>query len=194
MSARPNHPNHPNHPTADPVAADLAAPVDPPGGGLAAPGSIRHSLIELTAVAALAEVLFALVGGASAAAAGAVLLTVTALIAGRYVAGAGFLDIGLRGRRHLMEAREPGLGDWRWTVRQGLDPKGDARPLRGRLRRLFAARLSEAHGISLTVDRERAAELIGPRLWPWIDPDAPDPDAAVPSPVLLALVDRLESL
>ncbi|MEU1504670.1 hypothetical protein [Kitasatospora sp. NPDC005748] len=185
---------------ADPAvssAAPAPAAVDPKvraGGELAAPGSVRHSLIELTVAAVLAEVLFALVGGAPAAAAGAVLLTATGLVAGRYVAGAGFLDIGLRDRQRVMDSREPGLGDWRWTVRQGLDPNGDARPLRGRLRRLFAARLSETHGVSLDTDRARAAELIGPRLWPWIDPDAADPDAALPGPVLLALVDRLESL
>ncbi|MEV0534030.1 hypothetical protein [Kitasatospora sp. NPDC050463] len=174
--------------------ADAADPKGRAGGGLAAPGSVRHSLIELTVTAVLAEVLFALVGGAPAAAAGAVLLTAAGLVAGRYVAGAGFLDIGLRSRQRLMDSREPGLGDWRWTVRQGLDPQGDAKPLRGRLRRLFAARLSETHGISLTADRDRAAELVGPRLWPWIDPDAADPDATLPGPVLLALVDRLESL
>ncbi|MFJ9951901.1 hypothetical protein [Kitasatospora sp. NPDC091207] len=207
---------HPNRPTADrafpagpaerlgrvrrATSVDRADPADPADpkvpsrGGLAVPGSIRHSLIELTVTAVLAEVLFALVGGVPAAVAGAVLLAVVALVAGRYVAGAGFLDIGLRTRPRLMDTREPGLGDWHWTVRQGLDPKGDARPLRSRLRRLFAARLSEAHGLSLTADRDRAAELIGPRLWPWIDPDAADPDAVVPGPVLLALVDRLESL
>ncbi|MGV9267252.1 hypothetical protein ACWDRR_21620 [Kitasatospora sp. NPDC003701] len=195
MSTRPNRPPAGHDYSAGHAGrADRVDPTDPPRDGLAAPGSIRHSLIELTVAAVLAEVLLALVGGASAAAAGAVLLTAAALVAGRYVAGAGFLDIGLRSRRRLMDAREPGLGDWRWTVRQGLDPQGDARPLRGRLRRLFAARLSEVHGVSLTADRDRAAELIGPRLWPWIDPENPDPDAIVPSPVLLALVDRLESL
>ncbi|MFE2727599.1 hypothetical protein [Kitasatospora sp. NPDC059327] len=180
---------------ADPAApADPADPKGPSRDGLAVPGSIRHSLIELTVTAVLAEVLFALVGGVPAVVAGAVVLVAAAAVAGRYVAGAGFLDIGLRSRPRLLDTREPGLGDWHWTVRQGLDPKGDARPLRGRLRRLFAARLSEAHGVSLTADRDRAAELIGPRLWPWIDPDAADPDTVVPGPVLLALVDRLESL
>ncbi|MFJ4091723.1 hypothetical protein ACIPYS_09085 [Kitasatospora sp. NPDC089913] len=180
----------------DPIAP-AGRPEDPTaraGGGLAAPGSVRHSLIELTGAAVLAEVLLALVGGAPAAAAGAVLLTTGALVTGRYVAGAGFLDIGLRRRQRVLDARELGLGDWRWTVREGLDPKGDAGPLRGRLRRLFAARLSETHGVSLTADRDRAAELVGPRLWPWIDPEAADRDGAVPAAVLLALVDRLEAL
>ncbi|MFD8693640.1 hypothetical protein [Kitasatospora purpeofusca] len=192
MSARPNR--RTAGPTASADPADPADPTRPTGHGLAAPGSVRHSLIELTGTAVLAEVLFALVGGAPAAAAGAVLLTVGALVTARYVAGAGFLDIGLRSRQRVMDSREPGLGDWRWTVREGLDPQGDAGSLRGRLRRLYAARLSETHGVSLTADRDRAVELIGPRLWPWIDPEAADRDGAVPAAVLLALVDRLEAL
>ncbi|MFD9060863.1 hypothetical protein ACFVZ3_05020 [Kitasatospora purpeofusca] len=182
----------PNRRTAGPTAS--ADPADPTGHGLAAPGSVRHSLIELIGTAVLAEVLFALVGGVPAAVAGAVLLAIGALVTARYVAGAGFLDIGLRSRQRVMDSREPGLGDWRWTVREGIDPQGDAGPLRGRLRRLYAARLSETHGVSLTADRDRAAELIGPRLWPWIDPQAEDRDGAVPEAVLLALVDRLEAL
>ncbi|MFE6049940.1 hypothetical protein ACFQ6N_04235 [Kitasatospora sp. NPDC056446] len=169
----------------------------PAGGqehGLARPGSVRHSLIELAVPAVLAEVLFALVGGWPGAGAGAVLLAVVALLVARRVAGA---DVGigsLRRRPRQMEAYEPGLGDWRWTVRQGLDPKGDAAPLRFRLQRLYAVRLSEVHGLDLSADRDRAAELLGPRLWPWIDPLAPTPTGPVPAAVLRELVDRLDSL
>ncbi|GAA2828500.1 hypothetical protein RMN57_03170 [Kitasatospora sp. CM 4170] len=172
--------------------------VEPNAGAeeLVAPGSIRHSLIELAVAAVLAEILFGLVGGLPAAAAGAVLFALAALPTARYVAGAGFLDVGLRRRSRLMDSHEPGLGDWRWTVRQGLAPDGDVQPLRGRLQRLFAARLSEAHNLSLADDRDRdrAADLIGPGLWPWIDPAAQAPAPTVPPDVLLALVDRLESL
>ncbi|MFB7671136.1 hypothetical protein ACFC26_06920 [Kitasatospora purpeofusca] len=195
MSARPNRRTAGPSASADPADPTRPTrPTRPTGQGLAVPGSVRHSLIELTGTAVVAEVLFALVGGAPAAAAGAVLLTVGALVTARYVAGAGFLDIGLRSRQRVMDSREPGLGDWRWTVREGLDPQGDAGSLRGRLRRLYAARLSETHGVSLTADRDRAVDLIGPRLWPWIDPEAADRDGAVPAAVLLALVDRLEAL
>ncbi|WP_380284607.1 hypothetical protein [Kitasatospora purpeofusca] len=158
------------------------------------PGSVRHCLVELTAAAVLAEVVIGLVGGRPAVVAGAVLFGVAALLTGRYVAGAGALDVGLRRRPRLRDSHEPGLGDWRWTVRQGLAPDGDAQPLRGRLQRLFAARLSEAHHVSLTADPERAAELIGVRLWPWIDPVGEPPAPTVPPDVLRALVDRLESL
>ncbi|MQS15824.1 hypothetical protein F7Q99_27040 [Streptomyces kaniharaensis] len=155
---------------------------------------MRHSLIELTVAAVLAEVVFALVGGVPAATAGAVLLTTAALLTARYVAGAGVGGSTWGRRPRLMEAYEPGLGDWRWTVRQGLDPQGDTGPLRTRLQRLFTVRLAEVHGLHLPADRERAAELLGPRLWPWIDPEAPAPAETFPAPVLRALVERLESL
>ncbi|MEU9044357.1 MULTISPECIES: hypothetical protein [unclassified Kitasatospora] len=161
---------------------------------LARPGSVRHSLIELAAPAVLAEILFALVGGGPGAGAGAVLLAVTGLLVARRVAGAGAGTRSPRSRPRQMEAYEPGLGDWRWTVRQGLDPQGDAAPLRFRLRRLYTVRLAEVHGLDLSADRDRVAELLGPRLWPWIDPLAAAPAEAFPAAVLRELVDRLDSL
>ncbi|MET9402810.1 hypothetical protein [Kitasatospora sp. NPDC002965] len=173
---------------------ERAAPEGRPEGARITPGSIRHSLVELSAAAVLAEILLALVGGLPAAGAGAVVLVAAALVTARVVAGAGFAEVSLRRRPRLMESYGQGLGDWRWTVRQGLDPEGDGQLLRLRLQRLFAARLSEAHGLSLVTDRDRVAELLGPRLWPWIDPESPAPAPTVPAPVLHALVDRLESL
>ncbi|MFJ9773126.1 hypothetical protein ACIRVF_18115 [Kitasatospora sp. NPDC101157] len=161
---------------------------------LARPGSVRHSLIELALPAALAEILCALVGGRPAAGAGAVLLAVTALLVARRVAGAGTEPFSLRRRPREMDVYEHGLGDWRWTIRQGLDSRGDAVVLRARLQRLYAIRLSEVHGLNLTADRDRAAELLGPRLWPWIDPLAPLPAEVFPAEVLHGLVDRLDSL
>ncbi|MEU9075559.1 hypothetical protein [Kitasatospora sp. NPDC048538] len=163
-------------------------------GGIAVPGSVRHSLLELAVPAVLAEVLCALVGGWPGAGAGAVLLAAAALLTARHVAGAGTTGSPLRRRPRQLEAYEPGLGDWRWTVGQGLDPQGDTGPLRTRLQRLYAVRLAEGHGVHLLADRERAAELLGPRLWPWIDPAAPAPAGPLPAAVLRALVDRLESL
>ncbi|MFH8384737.1 hypothetical protein ACH4E7_27990 [Kitasatospora sp. NPDC018058] len=161
---------------------------------LAQPGSVRHSLIELAVPAVLAEVLFALVGGWPGAGAGAVLLGATGLLVARRVAGAGAETFSLRSRPRQMAVYEPGLGDWRWTVRQGLDPRGDVAPLRSRLQRLYAVRLAEVHGLNLSADRDRAAELLGPRLWPWIDPSAPAPAEVLPAEVLRRLVDRLDSL
>ncbi|MBD0689148.1 hypothetical protein [Streptomyces sp. CBMA123] len=161
---------------------------------LARPGSVRHSLIELAVPAVLAEVLFALVGGWPGAGAGAALLAVTGLLVARRVAGAGAEGFSLRRRPRQMDVYEHGLGDWRWTVRQGLDPQGDSAPLRARLQRLYAVRLAEVHGVNLPADRDRAAELVGPRLWPWIDPLSPMPAGVFPVEVLRELVDRLDSL
>ncbi|MFF7994394.1 hypothetical protein ACFZDG_32025 [Kitasatospora xanthocidica] len=169
-------------------------PVDGTGRELARPGSVRHSLIELALPAVLAEVLFGLVGGWPGAGAGAVLLTATGLLLALRVAGAGSGARTPRNRAWQMEAYEPGLGDWRWTVRQGLDPEGDTGPLRLRLQRLYAVRLTEVHGLDPWADGERVAELLGPRLWPWIDPSAPAPAGAFPAEVLRELVDRLDSL
>ncbi|MEV7601272.1 hypothetical protein AB0O91_28290 [Kitasatospora sp. NPDC089797] len=169
---------------------------DGPDLELARPGSVRHSLIELAVPAVLAELLFALVGGWPGAGAGAVLLAGTALLIARRVAGAGAESVTLRRRARQQEVYEPGLGDWRWTVRQGFDPQGDAGPLRLRIRRLYAVRLAEEHGLSLSApaDRDRVAELLGPRLWPWIDPLAPPPAEVFPAEVLHELVDRLDTL
>ncbi len=74
--------------------------------------------------------------------------------------------------------------------------------LRPRLTNLFAARLSERHGISLADDPRAARELLaGTRhdLWQWIDPQRQvPPDAGsrrgIPPNVLAALIDRLEKL
>ncbi|MEU4301087.1 hypothetical protein [Kitasatospora aureofaciens] len=174
--------------------ADATGVVDEADRELARPGSVRHSLIELALPAVLAEVLCALVGGWPGAGAGAVLLAVTGLLLGRRVAGAGTEPFFLRRRPREMDVYEQGLGDWRWTVRQGLDSRGDAEVLRARLQRLYAVRLVEVHGLNLSVDRDRAAELLGPRLWPWIDPLAPLPAEVFPAEVLRELVDRLDSL
>lgn len=74
--------------------------------------------------------------------------------------------------------------------------------LRPRLTNLFAARLSERHGISLADDPEGARRLLlGSRhdLWRWIDPAQPEPSDAggrsgIPQRALAALIDRLEKL
>ncbi|MFF2080081.1 hypothetical protein ACFVXG_35640 [Kitasatospora sp. NPDC058162] len=161
---------------------------------LARPGSVRHSLIELAGPAVLAEILCALVGGWPGAGAGVVLLALTGLLLARRVAGAEARPFTLLRQPRGTDVYEQGLGDWRWTVRQGLDPQGDAGPLCARLQRLYAVRLAEVHGLNLPADRDRAAELLGPRLWPWIDPLAPRPAEVFPPEVLHELVDRLDSL
>jgi hypothetical protein len=69
---------------------------------------------------------------------------------------------------------------------------------------LFAARLSERHGISLADSPDEARRLLLSRpsrhdLWFWIDPQRPTPADAnarpgIPPGALTALIDRLEHL
>jgi hypothetical protein len=66
--------------------------------------------------------------------------------------------------------------------------------MRPQLQRLFAARLAEVHGVELFRDPVRAAALVGPDLWPWLDPAAAPPRPVLDEPTLRALLDRLEAL
>lgn len=167
------------------------------GSVLRAPGSVRHSLAALAALALGAEVLLALADGAAAAATGAALLTCVALVLGRYAVGGGAQDAGLRRPMRLLGSRAPALGRWRRMVADTLaDEEGEhfRTVMRPQLQRLFAARLAERHGVAMHRDPGRARALVGAELWPWIDPAAPAPRSALPGPVLRSLLDRLEAL
>jgi hypothetical protein len=172
----------------EPPAAD-AGPV--PTG---AAGSVRHSLTVLLPLAAGSELMLALVGGLPAMGLGAAAIGAAALVTARYVAGAGSQDSGYRREARLMGTRAPGLGDWYWTVRNGLDTDSYPSSLRPQLQRLYAARLSDRHGVSLYTERTKAAALIGPAAWPWLDPEQPAPSATITPEQLDTLIQRLESL
>ncbi|MCX4745513.1 hypothetical protein OG455_08250 [Kitasatospora sp. NBC_01287] len=167
-------------------------PTTKPGGPII--GSSRHTLTVLGQLVPIALVLGALVGGLQGLAATTLLLGVAALITARYVAGAGSAGSTYRRGVRLMGTQDPSLADWRWTVRNGLDPKDSPHPLRPRLRRLYAARLAEQHSVSLATEPERAAALVGPEVWPWLDPQAPDAGDVLSPAVLTLLIDRLETL
>ncbi|MDH6136722.1 hypothetical protein P3T37_006153 [Kitasatospora sp. MAA4] len=158
------------------------------------PGSVRDSLTVLGVAAAGAELALTLVGGLTGAALGAALLTALAVLVARYVTGAESEDSGYRKNLRLMGSHSPSIQDWHWTVRNGLDDDGFTHVLRPRLQRLYASRLSELHAVSLFTDPARAAALVGPDLWPWLDPEQPPPGSTLPEPLLRALVDRLETL
>lgn len=161
------------------------------------PGSVLRSLAVLGATAVAAVILLALTDGLAAAGAGLALLTAAGLVAARYTVGGGAQDSGYRRSVRLLGSRTPVLGEWEWIVGRGLGPDSDvyvARTVRPQLERLFAARLAERHGVDPHRSPQRARALVGPELWPWIDPSAPAPASPLTEPVLRALLDRLEAL
>ncbi|MFI7336535.1 hypothetical protein ACIBUY_01175 [Streptomyces sp. NPDC050085] len=167
------------------------------------PGSrtltIRQLLLVCGVMGASAVLLVLLVDGTEAAAAVVAVLAAGALLVARYVAGAGAVDSGRRDDARLLRTRAPGMGEWRHDIRTATGPDGALyyrAMLRPRLRRLFAAVLAEHHHVALEHQPLRAAELIGPELWPWLGHDLPGagPDGDVPAEVLRRLVDRLEAL
>jgi hypothetical protein len=151
------------------------------------------------AVAGSGALLVLLLDGFEAACALLVLLVVVALLVARYAAGAAAFDSGRREEVRLLRTRAPGMGEWRRNVGTATGPDGALyyrAVLRPGLRHLYAAALAEHHHVSLDQQPERAAELIGPELWPWLGPEPPrtGPDGEVPVDVLRRLVDRLETL
>ncbi|WP_435796835.1 hypothetical protein [Streptomyces flaveolus] len=151
------------------------------------------------AVAGTGVLLVLLLDGPEAAGAVVAVLVAAALVAARYVAGAGAFDPGRRDEVRLLRTRAPGMGEWRRNIHTATGPDGALyyrAVLRPDLRRLYAAALAEHHHVSLEQQPERAAELIGPELWPWLGPEPPrtGPDGDVPVDVLRRLVDRLEAL
>ncbi|MGF1429894.1 hypothetical protein [Kitasatospora sp. LaBMicrA B282] len=157
-------------------------------------GSVRHTLVVLGQLVPIALLLLGLAAGLPGLGLGAVLLGGAALVTARYVVGAGSEPRIWQPRTRLMGSQTPSLSDWRWTVRNGLDPANPPHPLRARLRRLYAARLAERHGVSLRAEPARAAALVGPEVWPWLDPAHPEAGGALSPEVLTLLIDRLEAL
>lgn len=171
-------------------------------------------LLSILGAGALAvEIVLVLVGGWLAAGVGLILLAVLGLGLAAYVGGSEVMDG--RYRRPLRMVRQRNLSMLGWTslVAAARSSTGNFQhAVKPELERLYAVRLAEKHGISLHAEPERAAELIGPDLWPWIDPRrAPTPPpakgprqaldrrSAAPAPpptdvILTALVDRLEQL
>jgi hypothetical protein len=171
-------------------------------------------LLALAGFAALTLVCLTAVGGWAAGGVGLVALLLTAALVARYVIGAATFDGGYQRELRLVQEREPSLHSWVSSIEIGRgNALGFERTLRPQFERLYAVRLAENHGVSLYREPARAAELIGPDLWPWVDPSRPefggypkprqvldrraqaafDPPP-VPDTVIIALIDRLEAL
>lgn len=186
---------------------------------------LTEALIVLGIAAVAAETALALVGGLAPAGVGAAVMVVGGLVAARYVHGAEAMDSDYRRRVRLVGSREPTLRYWDAAIEDARDSlAGYDLHLRPLLQRLYAARLAEQHGVSLYAEPQRAAAIIGPELWPWIDPararmGRPPEDVArngqrvvgqrvtrtprvdprlapqpIPSRTLTALVERLETI
>ncbi|HEX4787234.1 MAG TPA: hypothetical protein VH372_02145 [Actinospica sp.] len=171
-------------------------------------------LLALLGAGALAvELVLALVGGWVAAAAGLPVLLAGAIWLACYVGGAEVMDGEHRRQLRLVRQRTLSMLGWSSLVSAARSSSGNFdHAVKPELERLYAVRLAEKHGVSLHAEPERAAALIGPELWPWIDPrrvpahpsakrphQAFDRRTAAPPPpppdsVLRALVDRLERL
>ena len=159
------------------------------------------------------EIVIVLVGGWVAAGIGLACLIALGVGLAGYVAGAEVMDGQFRRQMRLVRQRNLSMLGWTTLVAAARSSSGNfEHAVKPELERLYAVRLAEKHGVSLHSDPERAAALIGPELWPWIDPRRqpaqPSPkgprqtldrrSAAQPPPppdaVLRALVDRLEQL
>lgn len=177
----------------------------------------RHTAIALLVLAVGGETALGVVGGGEAAGVGAALLLAAVAVIARFALGADATDGVGRDRLKLLTAREPSLRQLAGAIEDALGTQdGYEWRLRPVLERLYAARLAEGYGVSLHTERARAAVLVGPDLWPWIDPSRPggtDPAPApargyplprpgrrsgyprpVPAETVTALVERLESL
>jgi hypothetical protein len=171
-------------------------------------------LLALLGAAALGiEAALMLVGGWLAAGVGLGLLTALGIGLACYVSGAEVMDGRYRRQMRLVRQRNLSMLGWTSLVAAARSSSGSFQhAVKPELERLYAVRLADKHGISLHAEPERAAALIGPELWPWIDPRRPptpppakgprqalDRRSAAPPPpppdaVLHALVDRLEQL
>jgi hypothetical protein len=173
---------------------------------------IRRPLLTLSGFAVICLACLIAVGGWAAGGVGLIALLLAAALLARFVLGAEAFDGSYRREIRLVHEREPSLHTWVSNIEIGRGTMlGFERALRPQLERLYAVRLAENHGVSLYHEPDRAAALIGPRLWPWINPQRPGPHdsptpqhlldrraqsafAPPPDAVILALIDRLEEL
>lgn len=175
---------------------------------------VNRTLLTLAVFAAVILLSVTVVGGLIAGGTALLALLLIGALTARFVYGAAAFDGDYRRELRLVQEREPSLHVWVSNIEIGRGSSvGFERALRPQLERLFAVRLAEHHGVSLYREPERAAALIGPQLWPWVNPQRPAMAPApaprnlldrraqaafepppVPDTLILALIDRLEEL
>jgi hypothetical protein len=182
-----------------------------PGPASAPPPSVL--LAGVAAGFVLIEAALWLAAGWVTAAAGLPFLAAAGIALAWYVAGAEVMDGQYRRELRMVRQRSLNMLGWSALVGAARSSSGNfEHAVKPEIQRLYAVRLAERYGVSLHAQPERAAEIVGPQLWPWIDPRrAPAQPAARPAhqaldrrsaaepqpppdAVLAALVDRLEQL
>lgn len=161
----------------------------------------------------LTEAVLWLAAGWVTAAAGLPFLAAAGIALAWYVSGAEVMDGQYRRELRMVRQRSLNMLGWSTLVAAARSSSGNfEHAVKPEIQRLYAVRLAERYGVSMHTEPERAAELVGPQLWPWIDPRrAPAQPAARPAyqaldrrsaaepqpppdSILAALVDRLEQL
>jgi hypothetical protein len=211
---QPQHPYRSAFPSYDAGRpAPFPAPVTAPGTEREPwLGPDRLALFALAGFGLLCLAALWAVGGVAGLSIGVVGLVAAGAWAARWIAGAGVMDSGFRRRSRLVGTREPTLRYWDAALSDAArTPEGYALHLYPLLLRLYEVRLAERHGVSLRMQPERAAALVGPQLWPWLDPFRPRTPTAIraarqaghqnipdprplPPALLELLVERLETL
>jgi hypothetical protein len=104
-------------------------------------------------------------------------------------------------RERVLERHYIGVAWYGSMLRNTRERGGYERGLRRELTRLTAARLAQRHGVNLYRDPAAAARVIGPDLWPLVDPRMTSgsvrPDARpaeVPIRAVAELIERLERM
>lgn len=103
-------------------------------------------------------------------------------------------------RERVLERHYVGVAWYASMLRTSQERGGYERGLRAELTRLCAARLAERRGVNLYQDPAIARELVGPDLWPLVDPAMhPRPSSGnkpppVPMRAVSELIERLEQM
>lgn len=98
-------------------------------------------------------------------------------------------------RERVLERHFVGVAWYASMLRTSQERGGYERGLRVELTRLCAARLAERRGVNLYLDPAMARELVGPDLWPLVDPAVhPRPGHKAPAVAMRSVAELIERL